>query len=142
MSSCIQQITITTSVLLDGSNGSTRYFIRNDQYCFIRKVRKGVDCENCDTRNKYPIMDFFEVSIDGELFYVPETDAVHDSITRPAKFKNPHDYWEDYNKQPADWKKVYQEITGFDIRKTEKAIYNGEAIAQRLRGNPNEEIPE
>lgn len=139
MSSCIQQITITTSVLLDGSEGGTKYFIKNDQYCFIRKIRKGVDCENCDTRNKYPVMDFFEVEIDGELYYVPETDAVHDSETRLAKFKSPYAYWMDRNYQPADWRQTYKEITGIDVSKTDKAIYNGEAIAQKLRGKSNDQ---
>ena len=84
-------------------------------------------------------MDFFEVEIDGELYYVPETDAVHDSETRLAKFKSPYAYWMDRNYQPADWRKVYKEITGIDVSKTDKAIYNGEAIAQKLRGKSNDQ---
>ena len=138
MSSCIQQITITNTILVNGSLGSTKYFIKNDQYCFTEIVRMQVDCKTCDASYKHQMLDYFVVEIDGEIFNIPETDAVHDATTIPAKFKNPHAYWEDYNKQPADWKKAYKELTGIDVTKSEQAIYNGEELAKKLRGKSSE----
>ena len=133
MSKCIRQITMTSTVRLDGSDGSTRYFIKNDQYCFTNIVVMNTGCESCDESFKYRKRYAYEVVVDEETYYVPEDVAVMDSTKFPDKYKSAYAYWEQRNYQPADWKKVYKEMTGIDVDKN--IIFNGEEIARKHRGN-------
>lgn len=121
---------------LVGSNGTKKYFVTHEQYCFSEIVPFDNSCGSCETGSpKYGQTLYYVVDIDDELFYVPEDIAVHDIFPIPDKFKSAMAYYEQLVIQPANWKEVYKEITGFDITKTEKVQYNGEALLNKIRAS-------
>jgi hypothetical protein len=146
MSKCIKQIIIQGTILLYGSNGTGRYFKTHEQYCFERITLFDNNCGACENGSpQYSKSLFYEVIINDEYFYVPDENAAHEVKVWPESHKSANAYWESLVMVPKDWKKFYFEATGFDIRKTEKAQYNGLAMWKRirqideLRNNENEQ---
>ena len=143
MSKCIKQITIQNTIQLEGSNGTKRYFIPNEQYCFEEIVPEENTCGSCENGSpKYNTTLYYVVRFNDELYYVPDDHAVHDIFLVPDKFKSARAYYDQLVIQPANWKEVYKEITGFDITTTEKVQYNGEALLRKIRASENQNTDE
>lgn len=134
MSKCIKQILIQGTILLYGSNGTGRYFKTHEQYCFERITLFDNNCGACDNESpKYAKGLYYEVIINDEYFYVPEENAAHEVKIWPENHKSARAYFDSLVIEPHDWKKMYFELTGFDIRKTEKAQYNGLELWKKIR---------
>jgi len=126
MSSCKLQITIFKTVKVIGSNGTTMYFTPWNQYCYTEtQLQKEDTCIPCNNNQDSEYRLCFKVTVDDEVFWVPETHAVQESRCRLDHMKSMRAFYEYENEQPLDWKAEYLKLTGIDITKSETRADNG-----------------
>ena len=127
--SCIRQITMTETIRLLGTlKGKPNWFIFREQYCYEDIISREIVCSSCEGESSYKKIDYYRVLMLDEEYYVPSYAATHDEKVHPEYFKSYADYFEYKNIQPADWKKAYYELTGFDISKLDKVQFNDALI--------------
>ena len=69
-------IVITTKNYVVGSLSTGHWFLFREKYCYTRKIRRLVKCQGCNQGTAEKLVTFYEVDINGEIFFVDAEYAV------------------------------------------------------------------
>jgi len=136
--SCEKKIIIVVQQMIVGSLGTEMYFVPYRQYCFEDTSMRDVECYHCSNKNK--LVRHFRVVIDTEDFYIPETIAamsVYDINLVGNSFKA---RMEAQTEQPADYKAVYKDLTGIDLKAGDVVTHNGYDLWKKVNSKNDEEV--
>lgn len=147
-------VVIVGDVQVKGLNGTKRWFLNQEPYCYTRKVRLLVSCDECNQNASNHLAWYYEIIIDNETFRVPLQNIVEVAepiMMDPVKFGTgeSEEYvykriYEDVNKDEdypsnGDYQGYMQKKLG--LVQSNKADYSGdswyEEQIKRQRGLPN-----
>jgi len=131
--SCQKIITIVNNVRIVGEDGTIKWFIPWNQFCFEDTQEVVNRCNSCSEDYETRVYLHYRVVIDDEDFLIPDWAVAHDDRVREDWEVNARALQEHENRQPKDWKKAYKEATGIDIEKFEGRQDNGAFLTRKLK---------
>jgi hypothetical protein len=138
----LKQITIIIKVKITGSNGTIKWFVPYNQYCYESVVTSNISCSDCVLEVGQQITQCYRVVIDNEDFLIPKYYAVVEEHCRTEMEKDFFKLREKWWEQPEDWKKEFKNLTGIDVVANETSVHNGYDLWLKGQQKLGRQLPE